>query len=861
MGGVTVALKVGELYSTLELDARKFNQGIAAAQTQVKGMSTMLKVGLAGAAVAAGAALYKMAKTGLQNVRELDDAVKQFQVATGSSAAEAEKAQKVIQKLYRQNTDSYAELGAAVTRLQQRYGDLGDDLEKHTQSFLDFAKVTGQDTTQAIDDVTNILLAFNRELEDAVPLMDSLLAVSQTTGANLSTLQRALAEAAPAMVALNIPLEEGIALLGHLEARGVGADAAVRGLRYAMQALENPTKEQAEALRVLNIKCKEVEEGVYKVAEDAFPTLLRRLSEGSLSSREMDAALRILGMRAGQDMVRGLQGGEEGIKSLMNTIKESEGVVNEASKTYDKQLGERWELIRRKYLVPFMETLGEGLLKVLEDVAGFLDEWGPQIEAVFESMKATIQSFYTFCKWAFSNLTQILLEFYDTVYDSAAMVDEAYEYVKKRYDPNRIKDIVNELTGGSISPKWLLPMPEFEEAKMKAPLKLPKIEPTESIKIPVTLEPVVDEVSFTDQIDIIADKVKYMNMPLKDAINQLEKMKVSLTPLSDEWKKATDLINKFKEELVDAEKEQARLAGISAAAEIKRIEKVKQMQLEAQEAAAEGVRRFWQDVNWEYNQGLVDAQGYFDMLKGELERVTQGSEEWKRTFEDIQRVALDIVNTNIDTLSEQLEAGKITTEEFNTYVAELKEQFQDLPLVVNQLDDALKNTKRTTEDLTLQTQLWARDLSKGLADAIVYCRSLSDVLNNILRQIASSMLQKLIFGWLPFEKGGVINKGKLQPFASGGIVASPTIFPMANGAGLMGEAGPEAIMPLKRTSSGDLGVKAEGAGVTNITMNINAVDANSFVQMLRHNKAAITSLVVENILNNGQIRRTIQGVT
>jgi len=158
--------------------------------------------------------------------------------------------------------------------------------------------------------------------------------------------------------------------------------------------------------------------------------------------------------------------------------------------------------------------------------------------------------------------------------------------------------------------------------------------------------------------------------------------------------------------LVDAEKEQARLVGISAAAEIKRIEKVKQMQLEAQEAAAEGVRRFWQDVNWEYNQGLVDAQGYFDMLKGELERVTQGSEEWKRTFEDIQRVALDIVNTNIDTLSEQLEAGKITTEEFNTYVAELKEQFQDLPLVVNQLDDALKNTKRTTEDLTLQTQLW-----------------------------------------------------------------------------------------------------------------------------------------------------------
>uniref|UniRef100_UPI00352A2433 phage tail tape measure protein n=1 Tax=Aerococcus urinaeequi TaxID=51665 RepID=UPI00352A2433 len=372
-------------------------------------------------------------------------------------------------------------------------------------------------------------------------------------------------------------------------------------------------------------------------------------------------------------------------------------------------------------------------------------------------------------------------------------------------------------------------------------------------------EKATDEAS--KAVKAITDQVEYMGMSYETAIASLEKMKASLTPLSDAWKLATDTIKKYREELANSTQDQARLAGASAAAEIKRIEQTKQMQLEAQEAAAQGVVKFWQEVDWEYNQGLIDAQSYFDMLKGELERVTQGSEEWKRTFEDIQRVALDIVNTNIDTLSEQLEAGKITTEEFNTYVAELKGQFQDLPLVVNQIDDALKNAKSTTEDLTLQTQLWARDLSKGLADAIVYGRSLSDVLNNILRQIASSMLQKLIFGWLPFEKGGVINKGKLQPFASGGIVASPTIFPMAGGAGLMGEAGPEAIMPLKRTSSGDLGVKAEGAGVTNITMNINAVDANSFVQMLRHNKAAITSLVVENILSDGQIRRTIKGVT
>jgi lambda family phage tail tape measure protein len=56
-------------------------------------------------------------------------------------------------------------------------------------------------------------------------------------------------------------------------------------------------------------------------------------------------------------------------------------------------------------------------------------------------------------------------------------------------------------------------------------------------------------------------------------------------------------------------------------------------------------------------------------------------------------------------------------------------------------------------------------------------------------------------------KGNIFSAGAPVPFASGGIVNSPTIFPMSNGAGLMGEAGPEAIMPLGRDSQGRLGVR------------------------------------------------------
>jgi phage-related minor tail protein len=63
-------------------------------------------------------------------------------------------------------------------------------------------------------------------------------------------------------------------------------------------------------------------------------------------------------------------------------------------------------------------------------------------------------------------------------------------------------------------------------------------------------------------------------------------------------------------------------------------------------------------------------------------------------------------------------------------------------------------------------------------------------------------------------------------FADGGMVSSPSLFRFADGGtpriGLMGEAGPEAIMPLSR-DAGRLGVRGSGAGINYApTMNITA---------------------------------------
>ncbi|EOY4338602.1 phage tail tape measure protein [Cronobacter malonaticus] len=75
-------------------------------------------------------------------------------------------------------------------------------------------------------------------------------------------------------------------------------------------------------------------------------------------------------------------------------------------------------------------------------------------------------------------------------------------------------------------------------------------------------------------------------------------------------------------------------------------------------------------------------------------------------------------------------------------------------------------------------------------------------------------------------KGGVYSSADLSSY-SGSVVDTPTFFAFAKGAGVMGEAGPEAIMPLTRDATGRLGVKALGSGTqggAGVSVSIGAIN-------------------------------------
>ena len=109
--------------------------------------------------------------------------------------------------------------------------------------------------------------------------------------------------------------------------------------------------------------------------------------------------------------------------------------------------------------------------------------------------------------------------------------------------------------------------------------------------------------------------------------------------------------------------------------------------------------------------------------------------------------------------------------------------------------------------------------------------ALSQALGPVQKSIGSALsggLQAVLGGLSPFAKGAAFSSGRVAAFARGGVVDGPTHFPMRGGVGLMGEAGPEAIMPLARGADGRLGVRGGGGGAVSVTMHISTPDVAGF---------------------------------
>ena len=193
--------------------------------------------------------------------------------------------------------------------------------------------------------------------------------------------------------------------------------------------------------------------------------------------------------------------------------------------------------------------------------------------------------------------------------------------------------------------------------------------------------------------------------------------------------------------------------------------------------------------------------------------------------------SLDAFGEEIGALERDLGQAQAMTTAFSASLREVQGSLGETTRDLGTLERGFSGGLKRAFDGLVFDGMKLSDALKGVGKTIadtIYGIAMKPITNAAGGAVAQGIAGAMS-AFMPFANGGSFAQGKVMPFANGGVVSSPTAFPMRGGRGLMGEAGPEAIMPLTRGADGQLGVQAAGGGrPVNVVMNISTPDVQGF---------------------------------
>jgi hypothetical protein len=208
--------------------------------------------------------------------------------------------------------------------------------------------------------------------------------------------------------------------------------------------------------------------------------------------------------------------------------------------------------------------------------------------------------------------------------------------------------------------------------------------------------------------------------------------------------------------------------------------------------------------------GLSEEQKLQDERRAQitLKLAEDGRELTEREKERIE----GIIKTEAET-RKLMQAEQERQQLMDTVEGHIKSAFMSMVDGSASVEDAFRNMLRNII-LAIYEQQVAEPAARGIGNF------LSSIISGIgggapTAQAPTTSIRPVA---RPLAADGRAYNNGVEFFANGGIVSSPTLFGHSTGVGMMGEAGPEAIMPLKRGANGKLGVQVDG-NAGNVTVN------------------------------------------
>lgn len=233
----------------------------------------------------------------------------------------------------------------------------------------------------------------------------------------------------------------------------------------------------------------------------------------------------------------------------------------------------------------------------------------------------------------------------------------------------------------------------------------------------------------------------------------------------------------------------------------------------------------------EYRQAIDGAQRDMAELNLRTDAMSGSLKQWRRNQELLER------NDFLNDFMAKLLAANVPfreavalTWEMSEALARNNEAVKQMEMLEGIYNELKRGIEKAFDDIgEAITQAFVRGEESAISFRSVVSGVITGIMQQITRMAIINPIMNAIMGSFSFgantptagnavpggtySHGAAFTKG-LKKFAKGGVVNSPTYFGTSSGPGLMGEAGPEAVMPLKRLSSGKLGVESSGSGTT-----------------------------------------------
>jgi tape measure domain-containing protein len=233
-------------------------------------------------------------------------------------------------------------------------------------------------------------------------------------------------------------------------------------------------------------------------------------------------------------------------------------------------------------------------------------------------------------------------------------------------------------------------------------------------------------------------------------------------------------------------------------------------------------------------QTAFEGLGAIDVRQIASRQVAGGEvADLEKQIRDLQRMGQEL--STLDQLKEKYLGDWDTLDPVLRRQLELLAAQKD---ALVQQTQAAKDMKQLYSDIGMSIKDGVVSAIQGAIDGTKSLQQVaSDLLNSIANRLLDVAINLALFGVMsgtgtgggllgglfkPNAMGNAYAKNGIVPFAYGGVVNRPTLFPFAKGIGLMGEAGPEAILPLRRGSDGRLGVSSNGGGSTVVNVSVDA---------------------------------------